>query len=190
MHELQARLGAAPEVHWFGDSYHMLTLDNEREVVARRVCDFLSRHLPVASSPLECSMTTTTLERLCAIAERELAVESLADKLDTPFAELGIDSLGLVDFMFTVEDELHVSIEHDRAMRTPTLAGLASLVDELLAPRRSADRSRGLTPATKNPHAHPDHRRGRGSARWAWRRGPGEAPGGRPVGRGRAPGQR
>ena len=77
-------------------------------------------------------MTTTTLERPCAIAERELAVESLADKLDTP-AELGIDSLGLVDFMFTVEDELHVSIEHDRAMRTPTLAGLASLVDELLA---------------------------------------------------------
>jgi acyl carrier protein len=78
-------------------------------------------------------MTTTTLERLYAIAERELAVESLADKVDTPFAELGIDSLGLVDFMFTVEDELHVNIEHDRAMRTPTLAGLAGLVDELLA---------------------------------------------------------
>jgi carboxylesterase len=51
VHELQARLGAAPEVHWFGDSYHMLTLDNERDVVARRVCDFLLRHLPVASSP-------------------------------------------------------------------------------------------------------------------------------------------
>lgn len=76
---------------------------------------------------------SNTLEQLCNIAQRELGAEALTDKADTPFAELGLDSLGLVDFMFTVEDHFHVNIEHDRALRNPTLAGLATLVDELLA---------------------------------------------------------
>ena len=75
---------------------------------------------------------SNTLEQLCTIAQRELGAESLSAKIDTPFAELGLDSLGLVDFMFTVEDHFHVNIEHDRALQTPTLAGLATLVDELL----------------------------------------------------------
>lgn len=75
----------------------------------------------------------STLEELCHLAQRELGAEVLSDKVETPFAELGLDSLGLVDFMFTVEDHFHVSIEHDRALQNPTLAGLAALVDELLA---------------------------------------------------------
>ncbi len=49
VHELQARLGAEPEVHWFHDSYHMLTLDNERVAVARTVRDFLLRCHPLAA---------------------------------------------------------------------------------------------------------------------------------------------
>lgn len=73
------------------------------------------------------------LDQLCSIAQRELGSEALNDKVDTPFSELGMDSLGLVDFMFTVEDHFHVSIEHDRALQNPTLTGLAALVDELLA---------------------------------------------------------
>lgn len=76
---------------------------------------------------------STTLDQLCTIAQRELGAEALSDKVDTPFAELGLDSLGLVDFMFTVEDHFHVNIEHDRALAHPTLTGLAALVDELLA---------------------------------------------------------
>ena len=50
VHELQRRLGQAPEVHWFHDSYHMLTLDNERVTVARQVRDFLLRQLPLTAS--------------------------------------------------------------------------------------------------------------------------------------------
>jgi carboxylesterase len=49
VHELQGRLGRMPEVHWFHDSYHMLTLDNERTAVARTVRDFLLCRLPLAS---------------------------------------------------------------------------------------------------------------------------------------------
>jgi acyl carrier protein len=76
---------------------------------------------------------SNTLDQLLTIAQRELGAESLADKTTTPFAELGMDSLGLVDFMFTVEDHFHVNIEHDKALQDPTLAGLARLIDELLA---------------------------------------------------------
>lgn len=49
--ELRERLGQPPEVHWFHDSYHMLTLDNEREAVAHAARDFLLRRLPLARSP-------------------------------------------------------------------------------------------------------------------------------------------
>jgi carboxylesterase len=48
--DLQQRLGRAPEVHWFHDSYHMLTLDNERVAVAAAARDFLSRKVPVTAS--------------------------------------------------------------------------------------------------------------------------------------------
>ena len=41
-------LGAAPEVHWFHDSYHMLTLDNERGAVTQTARQFLLRQVPVA----------------------------------------------------------------------------------------------------------------------------------------------
>jgi carboxylesterase len=48
-HELRDRLGQSPELHWFHDSYHMLTLDNERAAVARTVRDFLLRHHPLGT---------------------------------------------------------------------------------------------------------------------------------------------
>lgn len=44
--ELETRLGRRPEIHWFHDSYHMLTLDNERAAVAATARDFLVRTLP------------------------------------------------------------------------------------------------------------------------------------------------
>lgn len=67
---------------------------------------------------------------------RELIVERFEvpqDRLDdhAAFTALGLDSLGLVDFMFQVEDRFHVSIDYDRAMAEPTLDGLARLVDRL-----------------------------------------------------------
>lgn len=75
---------------------------------------------------------SNTLEQLRRLASTELGIAN--DQLDVQasFAELGLDSLMLVDFMFTVEDHFHIQIEHDRAMASPTLAGLADLVDTLL----------------------------------------------------------
>ncbi|MET0211083.1 MAG: alpha/beta fold hydrolase [Burkholderiaceae bacterium] len=44
--ELKRRLGTHPEVHWFHDSYHMLTLDNERGAVSQAASRFLQREVP------------------------------------------------------------------------------------------------------------------------------------------------
>lgn len=52
---LEQRLGRPPEVQWFHDSYHMLTLDNERVAVAAAARDFLQRVAPAgrpAPTPL------------------------------------------------------------------------------------------------------------------------------------------
>jgi carboxylesterase len=51
VHLLQARLARAPDVTWFHDSYHMLTLDREREQVAQASLRFL-RGLPAADLPM------------------------------------------------------------------------------------------------------------------------------------------
>lgn len=75
----------------------------------------------------------STLEQLRTMVIKHLGLA--ADQLDDglPFAELGLDSLTLVDFMFAVEDHYLINIDHDKAMAEPTLQGLARLVDALCA---------------------------------------------------------
>ncbi len=76
---------------------------------------------------------SNTLESLRQLASRELGIEEAQLDSHASFADLGLDSLMLVDFMFAVEDHYVIQIDHDAAMKTPTVAGLAALVDELLA---------------------------------------------------------
>lgn len=49
VHLLERQLGRPPEVTWFHDSYHMLTLDNERAAVCDRALRFVNEHLPLPS---------------------------------------------------------------------------------------------------------------------------------------------
>ncbi len=76
---------------------------------------------------------SNTLEELRQLACHDLGMSADDLKNDVTFAELGLDSLMLVDFMFAVEDKFHIEIDHDAAMKQPTIAGLAALVDTLLA---------------------------------------------------------
>lgn len=46
-HLLQSTLGRTPEMAWYHDSYHMLTLDNERTAVCARALQFVGEHLPM-----------------------------------------------------------------------------------------------------------------------------------------------
>ncbi len=86
---------------------------------------------------------SNTLESLRQLACRELGLQESDLDSHATFADLGLDSLMLVDFMFAVEDHYVIQIDHDTAMKTPTLAGLAMLVDSLLAAAPEAS-----TPAT------------------------------------------
>lgn len=81
---------------------------------------------------------SNTLESLRQLACRELGLQDGELDSQATFADLGLDSLMLVDFMFAVEDHYLIQIDHDAAMKTPTLTGLAALVDELLAAKPEA----------------------------------------------------
>jgi len=83
-------------------------------------------------------MPLSTLEQLTVMASQQLGTEDTAVDVHTGFTDLGLDSLMLVDFMFQVEDHFDIRIDHDRALEQPTLAGLARLVDALMAQRPTA----------------------------------------------------
>ncbi|MDH0864132.1 acyl carrier protein [Mitsuaria sp. GD03876] len=76
---------------------------------------------------------SNTLEELRRLACHDLGMKDDELKNDVTFAELGLDSLMLVDFMFAVEDKFLIEIDHETAMKQPTIAGLAAIVDEQLA---------------------------------------------------------
>lgn len=82
---------------------------------------------------------SNTLDQLRRLACHDLGMNEADLKNDVTFAELGLDSLMLVDFMFAVEDKFLIEIDHDTAMKQPTIAGLAALVDAQLAAKAGAD---------------------------------------------------
>ena len=76
---------------------------------------------------------SNTLEELRQLACHDLGMSADDLKNDVTFAELGLDSLMLVDFMFAVEDKFHIEIDHDAAMKQPPIAAAAPLVGARLA---------------------------------------------------------
>lgn len=81
---------------------------------------------------------SATLDKLLAMAHKNMGLEDGKIDPDVTFIELGLDSLSLVDFLFSVEDEYKIDIEQERAMAQPTMTGLATLVDELVASKTPA----------------------------------------------------
>jgi acyl carrier protein len=75
------------------------------------------------------SQATLTALRALIVERFDVPVDTLDN--EAAFTTLGLDSLGLVDFMFQVEDRFHVVIDYDQAMAQPTLLGLTQLVDRL-----------------------------------------------------------
>lgn len=62
---------------------------------------------------------------------------ALADKLngkeltmDSSFRDLGIDSLDLVDLVFTLEDEIGATFTDDELMSIKTVRDLLNLIDQ------------------------------------------------------------
>ena len=77
----------------------------------------------------------TTLERLQAILVRDyrLAPETLV--AEAPLEGLGIDSLGVAELLFNVEDEFGIALPPE-PVQLPTLADVVRYIDELVAVQR------------------------------------------------------
>jgi acyl carrier protein len=82
-------------------------------------------------------MSTLDAIRQFAADEFEVGVETI--DVDAPFEKIGIDSLGLVEFIFELEDQFGVRIVADKAERLQSLRDLASYVDSLLAAKEPCD---------------------------------------------------
>ena len=81
---------------------------------------------------------TTTFDRLRAILVKDYQVAPEAVTLDAPLASLGIDSLGVAELLFNVEDEFKISLPPE-PVDLPTIGDVLRYIDALtLAQHRAA----------------------------------------------------
>lgn len=74
--------------------------------------------------------TRQTLANL-AIQEFHCDPEKISE--DAPIKDLGIDSLGLLEFIFRIEEVFAIRISNEDAEKLTTLSDIANLVDRLRA---------------------------------------------------------
>jgi acyl carrier protein len=74
----------------------------------------------------------TTLEQFSQILVQHYKVDPARLTLDAPLESLGIDSLGMAELLFFIEDEFHLTLPSD-AQPPTTLGAAVSYVDDLLA---------------------------------------------------------
>lgn len=77
-----------------------------------------------------------TLDRLRSLLQRELELPDEALQPQATLESLGIDSLRMIEIVFTIEDEFRVAVKAEPAElreRLKTLGDLAGYIDELVA---------------------------------------------------------
>ena len=74
----------------------------------------------------------TTLERLQAILVRDYRLAPEALVAEAPLESLGIDSLGVAELLFNVEDEFGIVLPAE-PVQLPTLADVVRYIDRLVA---------------------------------------------------------
>ena len=81
------------------------------------------------------------------IKEYSLTRDQLAP--DAQLAAVGLDSLGLIELMFLVEERLGVTLPDDKAPVLITVGGLVTYIDHLTNPQDSERQTGGsvVTPA-------------------------------------------
>ena len=80
---------------------------------------------------------TTTFDRLRAILVKDYQIAPEAVTLDAPLASLGIDSLGVAELLFNVEDEFRISLPPE-PVDLPTIGDVLRYIDALTLAQHSA----------------------------------------------------
>jgi acyl carrier protein len=73
--------------------------------------------------------TLTTIKELAAT---QFGGDADAIDEDAPVDQLGIDSLGFLEFLFELEDKLAISIPQESVAKVRTLRELATAIDTLI----------------------------------------------------------
>lgn len=79
----------------------------------------------------------TTFERLCAVLINTYHFEPERLTLDAQLEALDIDSLGLADLLFNIEDEFHVTLP-TKPVELFSLGDLVHFIDQLIATAHDA----------------------------------------------------
>jgi acyl carrier protein len=74
--------------------------------------------------------TLTTIKELAAT---QFGGDAAKIDEDAPVDQLGIDSLGFLEFLFELEDKLALSIPQESVAKVRTLRELATAIDGLIA---------------------------------------------------------
>jgi acyl carrier protein len=75
---------------------------------------------------------STTLDRLRLLLVKDYKLDPAALLPDAPLDELGIDSLGVAELMFNVEDEFRIAIPGEPVV-LKTVGDVAAYIDGLIA---------------------------------------------------------
>jgi acyl carrier protein len=74
-----------------------------------------------------------TRETLADLAVREFNCDPDKVTADMPVKDLGIDSIGMLEFIFRVEEVFGIQIDNEQAEKLNSLADMANLVEQLRA---------------------------------------------------------
>ena len=75
---------------------------------------------------------TTTFDHLRALLIKDYQLDPSQVTLDAELEALGIDSLGVAELLFNVEDAFHITLSPD-AVQLLTLGDVVDFIDKLMA---------------------------------------------------------
>jgi acyl carrier protein len=96
--------------------------------------------------------STATLDRLSAILMKDYKLEAGQLTPDAPLEALGIDSLGVADLLFNIEDEFGISLPPE-PVQLLTLGDVVRFIDELVASQQAQAAAPGAAPPAALPQA-------------------------------------
>ena len=79
---------------------------------------------------------TTTVDRLRVLLVKDYKLDPATLQPDAPLDALGIDSLGVAELMFNIEDEFKVTIPGD-PVTLKTVGDVVSYIDDLVATQQA-----------------------------------------------------
>jgi acyl carrier protein len=90
-------------------------------------------HTAAKRSQVACSAKQDTIDKVCGIVKKQLAVEEDTPvKGETKFADLGADSLDTVEIVMGLEEAFGITVDETSAQEIRTVEDAATLIDKLV----------------------------------------------------------